>query len=346
MRSTSRAASASLSRPRARRDALRRALPARLHEERERARSPRPAQPGGPRTERAQRREPRPRRPVVRPCLVEASGEREGVGPECWDSPSISSRTGAQASRFRVRRPSAMSSAASTPSAPHAPRAPCAKVRRGTEPHRGCPARGSRLREPRSSTPARTRPGRRTAPRPAGRAPRGFRTRGRCGGWTWRDATLRTLSQGVGTELEVSPARRAAAWLPVVIWLGVVIVFSQGSFSADWSLRGMGPLARFFALTPEQRVLVHFFHPQGRARRGVRRAGLPGLPRGVGLPSCALAPGRRRGCARPLPLRRVSRRVAPVLRDDPHGRPARRRDRPRARCRRAPGVAPSGPPPG
>ena len=72
------------------------------------------------------------------------------------------------------------------------------------------------------------------------------------------------MSQGVGTgELEISPARRAAAWLPVLVWLVVVMGFSQGTFSDDWSLQRMGPLARFLGLTPEQRVLVHFFMRKG-----------------------------------------------------------------------------------
>jgi VanZ family protein len=72
------------------------------------------------------------------------------------------------------------------------------------------------------------------------------------------------LSREVGTgELELSPARRAAAWLPVVLWLALIVWFSQGSFSADWSLRGMGPLARFLGLTPEQRVLAHLFIRKG-----------------------------------------------------------------------------------
>jgi VanZ family protein len=72
------------------------------------------------------------------------------------------------------------------------------------------------------------------------------------------------LSQAVGTrELTLSPARRAAAWLPVLVWLFVVMGFSQGTFSAAWSMQGIGPLVRVLGLTPEQAAMVHFFIRKG-----------------------------------------------------------------------------------
>ena len=74
----------------------------------------------------------------------------------------------------------------------------------------------------------------------------------------------RTLAQADGTrELTLSPARRAAAWLPVLVWLFVVMGFSQGTFSAAWSIQGIGPLVRVLGLTPEQAAMVHFFIRKG-----------------------------------------------------------------------------------
>jgi VanZ family protein len=59
------------------------------------------------------------------------------------------------------------------------------------------------------------------------------------------------------------PGTLAIAWLWVGLWLLVVLQFSQGAFSAEWSRRGIGPLILILGLTREQADLVHFFIRKG-----------------------------------------------------------------------------------
>lgn len=51
----------------------------------------------------------------------------------------------------------------------------------------------------------------------------------------------------------------ALAWLWVGLWLLVVLQFSSGGYSAEWSLLGLRPLMQMLGLAPEQADLVHFF---------------------------------------------------------------------------------------
>jgi VanZ family protein len=70
----------------------------------------------------------------------------------------------------------------------------------------------------------------------------------------------RTLSQGVGGGVAADGrGQRVRPWLPVLLWFVVVMGFSQGTFSAEWSRDGIGPLVRLLGLTPEQAVLAHYF---------------------------------------------------------------------------------------
>lgn len=55
----------------------------------------------------------------------------------------------------------------------------------------------------------------------------------------------------------------ALAWLWVALWLTVILQFSSGAFSAEWSRRGIGPLILILGLTREQADLVHFFIRKG-----------------------------------------------------------------------------------
>jgi VanZ family protein len=74
----------------------------------------------------------------------------------------------------------------------------------------------------------------------------------------------RTLAQQVGTgESGAGWAQRALAWLPVAVWCSVVMTFSQGAFSAEWTAQGIGPLVKILGLTPEQALMVRFFIRKG-----------------------------------------------------------------------------------
>lgn len=73
----------------------------------------------------------------------------------------------------------------------------------------------------------------------------------------------RALRERVGSG--ESGAERAAtrevvrAWLWVALWLLVVLRFSQGDVSAEWSFWSLEPLMRFLGLSPQQAALAHFF---------------------------------------------------------------------------------------
>lgn len=60
-----------------------------------------------------------------------------------------------------------------------------------------------------------------------------------------------------------TPGALALAWLWVALWLLVVLQFSSGGYSAEWSLLGLRPLILKFGLTPEQADLLHFFIRKG-----------------------------------------------------------------------------------
>jgi VanZ family protein len=57
---------------------------------------------------------------------------------------------------------------------------------------------------------------------------------------------------------EVPFREHALAWLPVALWLCVVMTFSQSTFSAEWTQRGIGPLVKYFGFTPEQALMIRF----------------------------------------------------------------------------------------
>jgi VanZ family protein len=71
------------------------------------------------------------------------------------------------------------------------------------------------------------------------------------------------LEAVAGEPAEPTFGRKALAWLPVVAWLGVVLLFSTGGFSADTSSRFIGPLLRALGLAPEQIAVVHFWTRKG-----------------------------------------------------------------------------------
>lgn len=90
-----------------------------------------------------------------------------------------------------------------------------------------------------------------------------------------------------------TPGALALAWLWVALWLLVVLQFSSGGYSAEWSLLGLRPLILMLGLTPEQADLAHFLI---RKAAHVFEYGLLGLLafRAAGL---SLAPARAAACA-------------------------------------------------
>jgi VanZ family protein len=70
----------------------------------------------------------------------------------------------------------------------------------------------------------------------------------------------RTLSQGADDAARRDlRGRRVRAWAPVVIWVGVVLVLSQGAFSASTTSRFLRPLLLALGLSPEAALTAHFF---------------------------------------------------------------------------------------
>lgn len=63
----------------------------------------------------------------------------------------------------------------------------------------------------------------------------------------------------VGEPAEPTLGQKALAWLPVAVWLGVVLLFSTGGFSADASSRFIGPLLRALGLPPDWIAIAHFW---------------------------------------------------------------------------------------
>ena len=312
---------------------LERAFPARLHEERKPGAASPPPPPPRPTRPTPERREPQRRDRVLRPRLV----EREHIPSRASDTEHLEEdgRPGLAVPRPRPRRCQA-------PGVDAQPRTPARPVRQKVRPPRTGRCPSSRIASSRAAmVEARLVLGQDVGrlPGPPGAPLEAFEHE-RCGGWTWRERYSRDLVPGA--ELEVSPARRAAAWLPVVIWLGVVIVFLQGLFSADWSLAGMVPLPPV-SLPSHPNSGSWFTFSSARARTFAEYAVLAFLAyraASVSLPALAAAAARA-ALASPSSSRRV---VAPVpTRARPA--PARRRDRPRrARCS-APGVWRLGPPP-
>ena len=49
------------------------------------------------------------------------------------------------------------------------------------------------------------------------------------------------------------------AWAGVALWIGMIFFFSGGSFSAEVTRSGIGPLARLLGLDYETLVMIHFF---------------------------------------------------------------------------------------
>lgn len=60
-----------------------------------------------------------------------------------------------------------------------------------------------------------------------------------------------------------TPGGLARAWLWVALWLLVVLRFSQGDVSAEWSFGSLAPLMRFLGLGPQHVDLAHFLIRKG-----------------------------------------------------------------------------------
>jgi VanZ family protein len=71
------------------------------------------------------------------------------------------------------------------------------------------------------------------------------------------------LSQGVGTVAPASLQARVLAWVPVLVWVGVVLLLSTGSFSASTSGRFLTPLLLSLGFSFEQVAVAHFFVRKG-----------------------------------------------------------------------------------
>jgi VanZ family protein len=52
-------------------------------------------------------------------------------------------------------------------------------------------------------------------------------------------------------------------WLPVALWIGVVLALGQGSFSADATRSRLEPLLRFLGFAPEAIETTHFLVRKG-----------------------------------------------------------------------------------
>jgi VanZ family protein len=62
-----------------------------------------------------------------------------------------------------------------------------------------------------------------------------------------------------GEAAEPTYGQKARAWLPVAAWMGVVLLFSTGGFSADTSSRFIGPLLRALGFPPDLIPVLHFW---------------------------------------------------------------------------------------
>jgi len=89
------------------------------------------------------------------------------------------------------------------------------------------------------------------------------------------------------------PARGAVlrAWAGVGLWIGVIFFFSGGTFSAEFTRSGIGPLARLLGLDYETIVMIHFFIR--KSAHVLEYAALGYLA----LRAAALSLGRRSGVA-------------------------------------------------
>ena len=66
-----------------------------------------------------------------------------------------------------------------------------------------------------------------------------------------------------GQPAQPTLVQKALAWLPVVLWLAVVLMFSSGGFSAESSSRWIGPLLHALGLTPDQIAIAHYWLRKG-----------------------------------------------------------------------------------
>ena len=253
-------------------------------------------------------------------------------------TPSISSSTGAHASRFRLPSPSAMFSAAST--GPRAARARAARARarsvRGTaEAHRlvaelaGARPRAARIVSSGSYSASAS------AGSPGSGRERAEQLEDEADAQARHGRTLlyglARGGRGEGASSGAERPARSACLRPgcaVALWTLVIFVLSQGAFSADvHPLAPRPPDATSRASTRNPRQSLTFA-PQGRARLRVRRARLPDPAGGLPLPGATAREPRLRPRLRARsspPPTRLTRRTVPTR----TGSPARRGPRPR-----------------
>lgn len=97
-------------------------------------------------------------------------------------------------------------------------------------------------------------------------------------------------------ERRTERSERRRAWLGVALWIGVIFFFSQGTFSAELTRQGFGPLMRLLGISPQTAWKIHFFIRKGAhvaeytvlgflVWRAIALQGLPGpaLAWGLGL---------------------------------------------------------------
>jgi VanZ family protein len=69
--------------------------------------------------------------------------------------------------------------------------------------------------------------------------------------------------RGTSGAARATPGALVLAWLWVGVWMLVVLRFSQGDVSADWSRWNLESLIRILGLTPQQAEIAHFWIRKG-----------------------------------------------------------------------------------